>query len=174
MKIRNMALAAAVVVSMIGTSALAQTKTGQFAVRASVNTDCRPGRVCGSLQGDGKVLATRDLDFGVYVSNANSRVNTSLDVKCTQGSAVAISLDAGNSGNAAARLMVGPGPGLGYQLYKDTAYSQAISTTGTTFQLTSAQNTGATVTYTLYGQIPSGQSVASGNYTDTVRVTLSY
>ena len=160
MKIRNMALATAILVSMIGTGALAQTKTGQFAVRASVNTDCQ--------------VTTRDLDFGVYVSNANSRVNTSLDVKCTQGSAVAISLDAGNSGNAAARLMVGPGPGLGYQLYKDTAYSQAISTTGTTFQLTSAQNTGATVTYTLYGQIPSGQSVASGNYTDTVRVTLSY
>jgi spore coat protein U-like protein len=160
MRARNTAIAAALLVSVVGTNAWSQTKTGQFAVRASVNADC--------------TVTTRDLDFGVYNPSANSRVNTTLDVKCTPGSAVTVSFDGGGSGNPQARILSGPGSGLGYQLYKDNAYSQAINTAGAAFTLTSAANTGATVTYTLYGQIASGQAVAAGNYTDTVRVTLSY
>jgi len=157
---RNVAIGALVLCGLFATGAAAQTKTGQFAVRASVNADCQ--------------VTTRDLDFGVYASGANSTATTTLDVKCSPGSAVTVSLDGGGSGNPAARVMSGPGTGLAYQLYKDSARQQAINTNGMAFQLTGAANTGATVTYTLYGQINSGQTVASGNYTDTVRVTIQY
>lgn len=144
----------------LATPAWGQTKTGQFAVRASVNADCQ--------------VTTRDLDFGVYSSASNARANTSFDVKCTPGASVTISLDGGGSGNPQARVMQGPGATLGYQLYKDNAYQQPITTSGMAFQLTSAQNTGQTQNFPLYGQIPSGQTAPAGNYTDTVRVTVSY
>jgi len=144
----------------LSTPTWGQTKTGQFAVRASVNADCQ--------------VTTRDLDFGVYSSGSNARSSTSLDVKCTPGASVTISLDGGGSGNPQARVMQGPGATLGYQLYKDNAYQQPITTGGMAFQLTSAQNTGQTANFPLYGQIPAGQAVPGGNYTDTVRVTITY
>ncbi|MCR5877508.1 spore coat U domain-containing protein [Phenylobacterium sp. J367] len=140
--------------------AFAQTKTGQFAVRASVNADCQ--------------ITTRDLDFGSYAAASNTRANTSFDVRCTAGSAVTISLDGGQSGNPQQRTMTGQGANLGYQLYKDAAYQNPINTVGATWQLSNSENTGQTVTYNVYGDIPTGQAVPAGNYTDTVRVTVQY
>lgn len=157
---QRLLLSTAIAALLTGGGAQAATKTAQFAVRAQVNADCQ--------------LTARDLDFGTYSGANNSRVNTTMDLKCTPGSAVTISLDGGGTGNPQARAMTGQGANLGYQLYKDNAYSQPIDTNGAAFQLSNQENTGQTVTYTLYGQVPSGQNVPAGNYTDTVRVTASY
>ncbi len=149
---------AALLVLVPGT-ALAQTRTAQFAVRATVVADCQ--------------VSAQDLNFGNYSSTSPSTGQTIITLRCTPGQAATVSLDGGTSGNPQARHMTGPA-NLNYQLYRDAALQDPINTAGMAWQLTSSQNTGQTVTYTTYGQIPGAQTVPAGNYTDTIRVTVTY
>ncbi len=139
--------------------AAAASKTGQFAVRSQVVADCQ--------------ITTQDLDFGTYSSDAAARANTPLTVKCTPGSSATISLSPGSSGNPQARTMKGPGD-LAYQIYRDAALTDPINTAGMAYQIQASDNTGQTYTYTLYGEVASGQNVPAGGYVDTIQVNVSY
>ena len=149
----------AAALAMTAASALAQTKTAQFAVRASVVADCQ--------------VTANDLDFGTYSSASAATGSNTINLKCTPGSAATVSLDGGSSGNPQARHMTGPA-NLNYQLYRDAGHTDPINTAGMAFQLKGTDNTGQSVNYPVYGQVPSGQTVPAGNYTDTVRVTVNY
>lgn len=138
---------------------LAQTKTAQFAVRAQVVADCQ--------------VTAQDLNFGVYSSATASTATTVVTVRCTPGSAATVSLDGGGSGNPQARRMSGPA-NLNYQVFRDAALQDPINTAGAAWQLSGQENTGQTVTYTVYGQTPAGQVVPAGNYVDMVRVTVQF
>lgn len=156
------ALTASALVLIAGTVAtpvFAQTRNAQFAVRASVNADCQ--------------ITAQDLNFGTYAVSAAGSGSTPLNLKCTPGSSATVSLDGGSSGNPQQRTMTGPGT-LGYQLYRDAALQDPINTNGAAFQLAGQDNTGQTVIYTVYGQIPANQAAPQGNYTDTIRVTVTY
>ncbi|RYG99726.1 MAG: hypothetical protein EON58_02820, partial [Alphaproteobacteria bacterium] len=75
-------------------SALAQTKTAQFAVRAQVVADCQ--------------ITAQDLNFGTYRSDSAATASTTLTLRCTPGSAATVSLDGGGSGNPQARSSAAP------------------------------------------------------------------
>lgn len=152
-------LAAAVALLAASGPAASQTKNAQFAVRASVNADCQ--------------ITAQDLNFGAYSATAATTGSTPVNLKCTPGSSATVSLDAGASGNPQQRYMTGPA-NLNYQLYRDAALQDPINTSGAAWQLAGQDNTGQTVIYTAYGQIPTGQAVPQGNYTDTIRVTVTY
>lgn len=154
-----LAAAAALAVSLAPALVAAQTKTAQFAVRASVVADCQ--------------ITAQDMNFGTYSSASPSTASTPLNLRCTPGSAATLSLDGGSSGNPQARRMTGPA-NLNYQLYRDAALQDPINTSGAAFQLQSSQNTGQTVVFTVHGQIPAGQNVPAGNFVDTIRVTVQY
>jgi spore coat protein U-like protein len=139
--------------------ALAQTKTAQFAVRAQVVADCQ--------------VSAQDLNFGTYGADNAATATTVVTLRCTPGSAATLSLDGGGSGNPQARRMSGPA-NLNYQLYRDAALQDPINTSGAAWQLSGQSNTGQTITYTIHGQVPPGQSVPAGNYVDMVRVTVQY
>nr|WP_295106619.1 spore coat U domain-containing protein [uncultured Caulobacter sp.] len=139
--------------------ALAQTSTAQFSIRAQVVGDCQ--------------VSAQDLNFGTYASDAASTANTTVTLRCTPGSAATVSLDGGGSSNPQARRMSGPA-NLNYQIYRDAALQDPINTAGSAWQLSSQENTGQAVTYPVYGQVPSGQTVPTGNYTDVVRITVQY
>ena len=139
--------------------ASAQTREAQFAVRATVVADCQ--------------VNAQDLNFGTYNSDSAKTGQTIVNVRCTPGSAATISLSAGNSGNPQARHMTGP-QNLNYQLYRDAALQDPINTEGMAYQISGGQNTGQNFPFNVYGQIPSGQLVAAGNYTDTIRVTVQF
>lgn len=139
--------------------AAAQTRTAQFSVRAEVVADCQ--------------ITAQDLNFGNYSSDANLTGATPLTLRCTPGSAATISLDGGSSGNPQARAMEGP-DSLTYQLFKDAARQDPIDTLDPAFQLSGSENTGAVVTYQVYGEVPSGQAVSAGSYVDTILVTVQY
>lgn len=140
-------------------AALAQTKTAQFAVRAQVVADCQ--------------VTAQDLNFGVYSSAAASTATTIVTLRCTPGSAATVSMDGGGSGNPQARRMSGPA-NLNYQVFRDAALQDPINTSGAAWQLAGQANTGQTITYTVYGQVPTGQVVPAGNYVDMVRVTVQF
>jgi spore coat protein U-like protein len=152
-------LPAALMACLVPGVTLAQTKTAQFAVRAQVVADCQ--------------VTAQDLNFGVYSSAAASTATTVVTVRCTPGSAATVSMDGGGSGNPQARRMSGPA-NLNYQIYRDAALQDPINTGGAAWQLSGQENTGQTVTYTVYGQTPSGQSVPAGNYVDMIRVTVQF
>lgn len=152
-------LLAAVLIASMTSPAWCQTATTQFSVRAQVVADCQ--------------ITAQDLNFGGYNSNNAKSASTVLNLKCTPASAASVSLDGGSSGNPQARTMQGPAT-LGYLLYKDAAHQNPINTTDAAFQLTSSENTGQTVVYTVYGEIPAAQLVPAGQYIDTVRVTVTY
>jgi spore coat protein U-like protein len=156
---RSITLTLAAALLLVPGIATAQTKTTQFSVRATVVADC--------------TITAQDLNFGTYNSTSVSNGTTPLNLKCTPGSAATVSLDGGSSGNPQARRMTGPA-NLNYQLYRDAAHQDPINTAGAAFQLSSTENTGQTVVYTVYGQIPSAQTVPAGNYVDTIRVTVQY
>lgn len=152
-------LAVLALAALPATEAVAQTKTAQFAVRAQVVADCQ--------------ITAQDMNFGTYSSAAAATASTPLNLRCTPGSAATVSLDGGSSGNPQARYMVGPA-NLNYQLYRDAALQDPINTGGAAFQLQGSQNTGQTVVFTVFGQVPAGQIVPAGNFVDTIRVTVQY
>ena len=137
----------------------AQTAGTTFAVRAQVTAVCS--------------VSAQDLDFGAYTSNTAATASNAIIIQCSPGSAATVSLDGGSSGNPQARTMSGPGT-LNYQIYRDAALSDPINSGGAAWQLSSSANTGQSVTYTVYGQIPAGQNVAAGGYVDTITVTVQY
>jgi spore coat protein U-like protein len=69
---------------------------------------------------------------------------------------------------------------VNYGLYQDAANTLpwttvATSTTCTTStQCTLSTGTGSAQIFTIYGTVPSGQTVAVGTYTDTVSMTIIY
>lgn len=144
---------------LAATDARAQTRTAQFAVRASVVADCQ--------------ITAEDLNFGTYSAASNATGSTPVTLRCTPGSGATVSFDAGASGNPQARYMNGPAH-LNYQIYRDAARQDPINTMGAAFQLQGSSNTGQLVTYRVYGEVPGSQSVPAGNYTDIIRVTVQY
>ena len=144
---------------LLPATASAQTRTAQFAVRASVVADCQ--------------VTAEDMDFKTYSADAAATASTTVTVRCTPGSAVTVTFDGGSSGNPQARTMTGPAK-LGYQIFRDAALTDPINTGGSAFQLTSEENTGENVIYTIHGQVPAGQIVPAGNYVDTVLVTVQF
>jgi spore coat protein U-like protein len=153
----------AMVLSVVGLllgarQAAAQTATDTFQVRAQVTKTC--------------TIVANDLDFGVYNSSQQSRASTTMSVQCTPLTAFAIEIGPGGSGNRNDRYMSGPGT-LRYGLFKDGGYTQPTATTGSDFTGQSDPQ-GTAVSFQLYGQIVANQTVAAGNYIDTVTVTVTY
>jgi spore coat protein U-like protein len=94
-------------------------------------------------------------------------------VNCTSNAPYAITLDNGANASGAQRRMTNggtPASFVSYNLYSDslrtTAWTGAASVSGT--------GTGANQTINVYGRVPSGQTVPTGAYTDTVQVTVTY
>lgn len=138
--------------------AAAQTATDTFQVRAQVQKTC--------------TIVANDLDFGIYNSSQQSRASTNLSVQCTPLTPFAVEIGPGGSGNRNNRWMTGPAT-LRYGLFKDGGYTQPTVTTGSDFAGVSDPQ-GTAVSFQLYGQIVANQVVPSGNYLDTVTVTVTY
>lgn len=89
-----------------------------------------------------------------------------------------VSLSAGNSGNSAARQLRQGGNALNYNLYKDilrtTVWGSGANAVSDSYTL-SILGIGVDHIYPIYGRISAGQiSAPSGNYSDTITVTVAY
>jgi spore coat protein U-like protein len=82
-----------------------------------------------------------------------------------------VALNAGTATGATVtnRSMTGTSSALlGYALYSDTGRTVNFATTA------SITGSGAAQPITIYGQIPAGEYVAPGSYTDTITATVTY
>ncbi|RRA50256.1 spore coat U domain-containing protein [Acidipila sp. EB88] len=155
--------AAVLVLSCSVRPAGAATATSTMAVSATVVATCS--------------ISTTSLAFGNYTGAAlpGSALLTAL---CSNGSTYNIGLSAGTSTNATVTtrgMFVSGTPAvvLNYALYSNSARTTNWgSTVGT--DTVSGTGNGASQSLTVYGNIPAGQFIAAGSYTDSIVATITY
>ena len=140
----------------------AATVGTSFGVSATVQATC--------------VVATPSaLAFGTYIPTAASNGNTTISVTCTNSTGYDIGLDQGANGTSVtARQMINGSALLNYTLTRDSSGGSLNFGNTVHTDTVHGAGTGAAVTTTVYGQVPSGQYVAVGAYSDTVNVTVTY
>lgn len=160
------------------------TDTIQATLSGTWGTDTRFFTVTATILAECNV-ATSPLNFGNYdpvVANAATALdNTTLvNVYCTKGTPVSVSLDNGQwVTGSTRRLRSAAANFLTYEMYRDsgrgTVWNATNTNSGTsTSKLTAIGPTAAGGGFTVYGRVPSGQDIPAGSYGDTVTVTVNY
>jgi spore coat protein U-like protein len=145
--------------------AAAVTTTSTMQVTASVQATC--------------TVASTNLAFGSYTGGqATDLDNTStITATCPPGQGYTIGLNAGNGPSATTsnRMMtLSSGTAtLNYGLFTESQRTTNWDNIGgTTTVAGTGDGTGQAVT--VYGRVPAGQNVQTGNYEDTITVTMDY
>jgi spore coat protein U-like protein len=144
-------------------------QTGNLSVTAAVANSCA-------------ISSTTAVAFGTYdpLLATNNDNTGSVSVRCTKGTTYHVALAQGanptgaSTCTAPARQMSDGGTErLGYDLYTNVGRTTVWGCTTTNdVDVTSASS--AANAMTVYGRIPAGQDVATGSYTDTVVVTVTF
>jgi spore coat protein U-like protein len=155
-------LAASAVICVLAAPVSAATVGTTLGISATVQATC-------------VVAAPSALAFGTYIPTGASNGNTTISVTCTTGTPYNIALDKGaNGASVSTRQMKNGANLLNYALTRDSSGgAQNFGETSGT-DAAAGTGTGAAVATTVYGQIPAGQFVVPGSYSDTVNVTVSY
>jgi spore coat protein U-like protein len=162
---RHIAAAVAAALVGIGSADLAHANTtGTFAVTITIVASC--------------TVSTNPLAFGTASTGTSNpaNANTTLSVTCPTGVAYNIGLQSQNAGGSGgAGQMNNGGAHLVYNLYQNAAYTTAWGNTVGT-NTVAATGTNAAQTQTVYGQVAQAavSGASTGNYTDTVTVTVFY
>lgn len=151
-----------VVLGLTSTSAVAQANpaTTTFGVSASVLKDC--------------TVSATALAFGNYTGAINS-AQSAVTVTCTKSTTYTVGLGTGLASGATVttRQMQNGVALLNYGLFSDAAWGTNWGNTLATNWVAGTGN-GAGQSLNVYGQIPAGQYVTPGSYTDTISVTVTY
>ena len=165
MNIRSsLSVAAAIALSIATSAAFAVTETTTFDASAEVIASCS--------------IEATDLDFGQIdpLANADTDVNSSVTVVCTNGHGYDVGLNAGAGAGAtvAVRKMTGGAGTLDYSLYSDTLRTTVWGNTVDTDTVSGTGN-GTEQVLTVHGRVPSQPTAMVGSdYSDTVTVTITY
>lgn len=165
-KFLTAAAAAAAIVT--GAGAHAATATTTFQVSATILKAC--------------VVSATPLNFGNYTAGGGAlKVNTTVNVNCTNSTPFSVALNAGTTtgGTIAQRLLANGSNTLQYNLYTTNTYATVFGDgTGSSATVSGAGVGLLTSTpVTVYGQLPdsvTNQTAVPGTYTDTITVTVTY
>jgi spore coat protein U-like protein len=141
--------------------AAAATGTATFTVSATVQATCS--------------VVTSPLAFGAY-SGAVLAGTTTVSVTCTNTTPYSIGLNAGIATGATVttRKMTGPSSSLiSYGMYSDAGHTVNWGNTPAT-DTVAGTGIGSVQVSTVYGQMPAGQLVTPGAYSDTITATVTY
>ena len=120
-------------------------------------------------------ISATNLAFGTYTKTLIDSTST-ISVTCTNTTTYNVGLNAGTATGATVttRKMTGPGGYLlSYSLCQNSSCTTNWgNTVGTDTE--AGTGTGALQSLTVYGQLPAGQNVEAGNYTDTITATITY
>ena len=129
-------------------------------------------------------LSVTSMNFGSNSSFilANIQTTAVITVQSTNTTPYSIGLDNGQNASGSQRRMSGGGGNyVSYGLYTDAAYSHAWTSTTSTTSCTGGASTcvlgtgtGSNQNVTVYGQVPPQTAPATGTYTDTVVVTVTF
>ncbi|MFL5311273.1 MAG: spore coat U domain-containing protein [Myxococcales bacterium] len=171
MKLRFLLLSACACAFAAG-GAIAATATTTFTVTASVAANC--------------TITATAINFPAYdpvFANATTAAATTgtVSISCTKGLGPSIGLSAGSNPGAVAgvtRAMANGTNRLGYELFQPAA-APGNGAVWTDIGGANALNAGvstskASRSFTVQAQIPPGQDVAVGSYSDTVTATVNF
>lgn len=139
-------------------------------------------------------LNATNINFGSYdpTSSAAVTANGNISFRCTgtdPGDTVTVMLSTGTSGTYTNRTLVLGTQTLNYNIYADSGYTAILGNgTGGSYYLYACYGigsgspcrasggypSGTTFVGAMYGQLPGGQDVGAGTYTDTLTVTLTF
>ena len=160
--ISTFSLAAALTL-LICQPAQAATATSQFQVTLTLQAEC-------------KLTSASEMAFGTsgVIQSALTATST-INVQCTNTTPYNIGLGAGVGAGAtvAVRKMTAGAATITYELFRDAARTQVWGDTVSTNTVAGTGN-GAVQPYTVYGRVPAQTTPASGNYADTIQITVTY
>ena len=141
-------------------SAYTNTATTTMAVSATVQATC--------------TVTAGAMSFGTYNTAVNNSTAT-ITTTCTNTTPYQIGLDKGaNGGSVTTRQMKNGAALLNYSLTQDAGHATNWGNTPGTDTPAAVNGNGSGQTVTVYGQIPAGQYVTPGSYSDTITVTVNY
>ena len=165
-------VAAAVMLAVAGSAQAATTKTATFGVSATVAPNC--------------LVSAANLAFGNYLGDPDTPVNvdasSDISVRCSKNAAFTLALNAGSTAGAtvAQRLLAGPGTEkLQYNLFTTAARNIVFGdgSSGSVTQGGTGTGMANVLTTTVFGRLPDNafnQAAATGAYSDTVTVSITY
>jgi spore coat protein U-like protein len=154
--------ATAMGVAMAAQGALAATQSVGVTVSANVSSVC--------------AISAGSVSFGEVGLTGPTDTNAIVSTTCTNGAVYSIGLDNGLNTLAGQRRLVSGVNSLNYDLFKDPGH---VERWGSTAGVDTAADvgTGLPQDLTIWGEIPGGQALTSGNgsaFADTVQVTVTY
>jgi spore coat protein U-like protein len=165
---RNVLMLAVAGALMIASgTAAAAIKQTTFGVSAVVSPNC--------------LVSATALNFGGYDGTTAKTGTSDISVRCSTGTLFGVSLNAGG-GTFTQRLLSGSGTNkLQYNLYTTvgatTIWGDNTAGTGIMSGTGAGMASGSAVPFTVFGQLPDNafnQGAPSGNYSDTITVTVTY
>ena len=114
-------------------------------------------------------------NYNVFDTLPNTSGVGSITIRCQGGSGNAynVSLSTGQSGSYISRVMKSGANNLSYNIYTSATRS-IVWGDGTGGSSTQTAYKNSTTTLSLFGQIPAGQDVAKGTYTDDLIATVNF
>ena len=160
-------LAIAGALAVASGTAHALTRTTTFGVSAVVNPNC--------------LVSAQPLAFGGYDGTVAKTATSDITVRCSNQTTYTGGLSTGG-GTFAQRLLAGSGADrLQYNLYTTVAaatiWGDGTLGTGTVAGMGAGMSAANAQTHTVFGQLPDNafnQGAPSGNYADTITVTITY
>lgn len=122
------------------------------------------------------ISAATDMDFG-NVGGLATAVNqtSSIMLRCPSGTTWRVGLNNGSHASGSTRRMASGSNYISYELYRDSGRTQRW---GTSLGTDTSNGTGSgmtnAITLPVYGRVPAQATTASGTYSDTITVTLTY
>jgi len=153
----------AVIAVVVAQDVRAATATGSMGVTANVGTTC--------------TVSATPLNFLTVNHLAVTNAQATVTVTCTAGGVYYVGLDPGGNFASATRNLKGTGTSslLAYGLFQDAGYSIPWGNTpGDGGNAVMGTGTGSAQALTVYGQMPSGQTLTADVYGDTVSITVTY
>jgi spore coat protein U-like protein len=159
-----LATSSALLISRDG-SVVAGSSTASLPVNVTVSANCTIATTA--------VTFTTAYDPVVTNASTDDLGTGTLTVSCTKGAGTSIGLSTGANVSGTQPRMKGPGATdyLNYTLYSDSAHSTIWS--GASVTITAATSKTARA-FTVYANIPAGQDISTGSYSDTVVATVNF
>jgi spore coat protein U-like protein len=165
---RALLVAMIAVALLIGTRPLAGREQFPRGLMAAERDPRAPGTV---------TIQTNPLSFGTYDPFGGSALDATTSIVFTATKEVKnmrMELAKGSSASYAQREMTSCPDRLGYNIYTDSVRQTVWGdgTGGTQYYVNANPPDKKEVTVPVYGRIPTGEDVATGQYTDNVSVTI--
>lgn len=124
-------------------------------------------------------ISATSVNFGNYNVFNGSAVDSTGTITYTCNSAasnITISLSTGASSTYRSRAMSKGAEALNYNLFRDAARTSiwGDGTNGTGVYTRNNPQNNNPISVTVYGQIPAGQDVSAGTFSDTISATINF